>query len=158
MNTFLLHNISKQQVIITTDNAQNATIAPEVYILLAGKPFSYKKSVALAYVRKLLSKGPDEGIALLHTLKSKEEYILDEGELNFYGLKLFEDHKPGQALEVLKINTLLFPQSFNTYDSYAEVLLKLNKKEAALSMYRKSVQLNPKNENAVKMIQTIENQ
>ncbi|MCD2422179.1 beta-lactamase family protein [Niabella pedocola] len=156
INAFLLHNIAKQQVVITIDNMQNASIAPEVCLILSGKPFTYKRSIALAYVRKLLDEGPNDAVALLHTLRTKEAFTLDEGELNFYGLKLFEDHKSELALEVLKLNTLLFPESFNTYDSYAEVLLKVNRKEAALSMYRKSVQLNPKNENAINIIRTID--
>jgi tetratricopeptide (TPR) repeat protein len=50
------------------------------------------------------------------------------------------------ALEVLKQNILLFPNSSNTYDSYGEALAKNGKKEEAIYMYRKSIKLNPENE------------
>lgn len=43
---------------------------------------------------------------------------------------------------------MLFPDSFNTYDSYGEVLLQANRKTEAIEMYMKSIELNPENENA----------
>ncbi|MGS2764682.1 tetratricopeptide repeat protein, partial [Sinomicrobium sp. M5D2P9] len=36
---------------------------------------------------------------------------------------------------------------FNAYDSYGEALLMANKKEEAIKMYEKSIELNPENEN-----------
>ena len=41
------------------------------------------------------------------------------------------------ALEVFKINSFLFPKSFNVYDSYGEVLLHSGKKDQAIIMYKK---------------------
>jgi CubicO group peptidase (beta-lactamase class C family) len=155
INTFFLRNLSKKQVIITTDNAQNATIAPETYIILNNKPFQYKKSLARAYVNLLLDRGGDDAITFLSSKKADAAYQLSEGELNFFGLKLFDDGHPQQALEALKINALLFPESFNVYDSYAEVLLKNGKKDAAIVMYQKSIDLNPKNEGAKKVLREI---
>jgi tetratricopeptide (TPR) repeat protein len=66
--------------------------------------------------------------------------------MNLAGLQLQDDGKPQAALETLKRNTLLFPESFNTYDSYGEVLRKNGQKDAAIAMYRRSVALNPRNE------------
>jgi len=155
MNTFFLRNLNKKQLIVTMDNTQNATIAPETYIILSGKSFSYKRSVALAYVDELMKHGTDDALTLLHILKSDGNYLLNEGELNFFGLKLFDDRHTSEALEVLRINTLLFPASFNVYDSYAEVLLKTGKKAAAATMYRKSLDLNPQNEGARKVLEQL---
>ena len=56
----------------------------------------------------------------------------------------FENHNQ-LALEVLKINTLLFPFSYNVYDSYGEGLIKNGFKQEAISMYRKALQINPQN-------------
>lgn len=155
MNTFFLRNLKTRQMIFTADNAQNATIAPETYIILNNKPFQYKRSLARAYVNLLLDKGADDAAAFLGSRKTDNKFALNEGELNFYGLKLLDDGYLTQALETLKINTLLFPESFNVFDSYAEVLLKAGKKEAALIMYKRSVELNPKNESAKKVIEQL---
>jgi Flp pilus assembly protein TadD len=67
--------------------------------------------------------------------------------LNDWGYRLM----PGQlpiAVDVLKLNTELHPDSWNAYDSYGEALLKAGRKDDAIAMYRKSVALNPGNANA----------
>jgi CubicO group peptidase (beta-lactamase class C family) len=155
MNTFFLRNLRTKLLIVTTDNAQNAPIAPETYIISSNKPFQYKRSLARGYVNILIDKGADDAAAFLGSNKTDSKYQLNEGELNFYGLKLLDDGRPQQALEILKINTLLFPESFNVYDSYAEVLLKAGKKDAAIAMYKKSLALNPKNEGAKKVLKEL---
>lgn len=55
-------------------------------------------------------------------------------------------------LEVFKLTTILFPDSFNAYDSYGEALLKANRKAEAIEMYEKSIELNPENENGEKVL------
>ncbi len=59
------------------------------------------------------------------------------------------------ALEIFKLNVYLFPNSWNAYDSYGEVLLKDNNKEEAIKMYKKSIDLNPKNENGKKVLENL---
>jgi len=58
-------------------------------------------------------------------------------------------------LEVFKLNTLLYPASFNTYDSYAEALAGAGKKEDAIKMYQKSITLNPQNEGGKKALEKL---
>ena len=61
-----------------------------------------------------------------------------------------------KALEVFRINTLLYPKSFNVYDSYAEALLKSGKKDASILMYKKSLILNPENKGAKEALGKLE--
>jgi len=56
-----------------------------------------------------------------------------------------------EAEEVLRQNTELFPSSANVYDSYGEVLLKTGRRDEAIRMYQRALQLNPGSRNA-KMI------
>nr|WP_237488172.1 serine hydrolase domain-containing protein [Hufsiella ginkgonis] len=158
MNSFFLHNLKTGQVIVTTDNAGNATIAPETYLLLSGKSFVYKRSLALIYARLLLEQGIDQASSSLAGLRNDQRYVLSEGELNFLGLRLFEDGYTQLGMEALKVNALLFPESFNVYDSYGEVLLKTGNREAAKLMYQKSVNLNPKNEGGLKALRQLANE
>ena len=39
------------------------------------------------------------------------------------------------------------PNISNVYNSYGEVLLKCNRKEESIEMYKKSIELDPNNEN-----------
>ncbi|MFT5736637.1 MAG: tetratricopeptide (TPR) repeat protein [Maribacter sp.] len=64
-----------------------------------------------------------------------------------WGYTLLRSGELEKALQVFKLNTMLFPNSFYTYDSYGEVLLQSNRKAEAIKMYEKSIELNPENEN-----------
>ena len=52
-------------------------------------------------------------------------------------------------------NVDLFPLSWNSYDSYGEILLKTGKKEEAIKMYQKSIELNPNNEGGKKILKEL---
>ena len=57
---------------------------------------------------------------------------------------------------MFKLNTQLYPNGFNTWDSYSECLLILGNKEDGIKAYKKSLELNPKNKNAEKVLMKIE--
>ena len=56
---------------------------------------------------------------------------------------------------VFKLNVDAFPQSWNVYDSYGDALMKNGDTEEAIESYQKSIELNPENENAIKMLEEI---
>jgi tetratricopeptide (TPR) repeat protein len=49
-------------------------------------------------------------------------------------------------LEAFKINTLLFPTSFNVYDSYGDAFRQLGRRTEAMLMYQRALTLNPNSE------------
>ena len=48
-----------------------------------------------------------------------------------------------------------YPESFNVYDSLGEALLAAGDREGAEANYRKSLELNPDNTNAVEVLQSM---
>ena len=48
-----------------------------------------------------------------------------------------------------------YPDSFNVYDSLAEAYMKNKQNDLAIENFKKSLQLNPKNENALKMLEKL---
>jgi tetratricopeptide (TPR) repeat protein len=85
--------------------------------------------------------------------EDKSIYAVNEYAINNFGYQLLGQKKPKDALRIFKLNTELFPNGFNTFDSYGECLLLLNKKEEGIKAYKKSLALNPKNENASKILE-----
>ena len=73
-------------------------------------------------------------------------------DFNDWGYALMESEELEKALEVFKLNTILFPDSWNVYDSYGEALMKSNRKEESIEMYEKSIAMNPENENGKEML------
>ncbi|MDR6132346.1 tetratricopeptide repeat protein [Chryseobacterium sp. SORGH_AS_1175] len=84
--------------------------------------------------------------------RSHKNFILTEDEVNAWGYQLVEQGKKNEALQVFKLNTLLFPKSSNVYDSYGEILEALGNRKEAILNYRKSLQLNPENTNATQYL------
>jgi tetratricopeptide (TPR) repeat protein len=80
--------------------------------------------------------------------KDKSKYNLSESELNDLGYYLMSTSKYSEAYIIFLLNTELYPNAFNTYDSLGECLLKLGKVEEGLAAYKKSLALNPGNQNA----------
>lgn len=87
--------------------------------------------------------------------KDTLNYSLTEFQMNLLGYHLMENNMDDEALEVFKTDTQLFPESWNLFDSYGEILLKIGKKEEAIKMYQKSMTLNPGNENVKKVLDQI---
>ncbi len=101
------------------------------------------------------SQSIDKTIELIkseHQKGNKSAYNVDQSAINTFGYQLMHVHEYENALKVFKLNTTLYPTGFNTFDSYGECLLKLNRKSEAMEAYKKSLELNPKNENARKVI------
>jgi len=107
--------------------------------------------MAFVYGSALVKDGPDAAAAAFNAIKSDTaHYYLNEWEFNQLGgnllnLSKFEGHK-GLALEVFKLNTILFPASANTYDSYAYGLRATGRKKEAIQMYQKSLAMQPDND------------
>jgi len=97
----------------------------------------------------------DETIKLIKSEKKKGDqslYNTSEAEINNFGYMLMKSKKLTDALTIFSLNTKLYPKGFNTYDSLGECLLLLDKKEEGLKAYRKSLELNPQNDDAIKIL------
>lgn len=85
------------------------------------------------------------------------DYVKHSGELNTLGYVLLRAKELEKALLVFKINQAIFPYKPNTTDSYAEALFEKKDYEEALKNYYKILSLNPEDENAMGMVNTIKN-
>ncbi|MDH7461275.1 serine hydrolase [Chitinophagaceae bacterium 26-R-25] len=159
LSAVFLRNITRHQTVIVIDNTQNRTEdvgGDALKILNGGKAVPLAKSAAREYGRTLVSKGiEDANTDLVAMKKDSAHYSLVETEFNILGYDLMANNKLNLALEVFKTNMQLFPQSWNVYDSYGEALLQNGQKDEAIKMYKKSVELNPENENGVKILKDL---
>lgn len=113
---------------------------------------AYSKTLDEGQQNALLQKALDNAIEL--SIKAKVDNR-SEQDLNNLGYSFLRNEELGKALEVFKLTTILFPDSFNAYDSYGEALLKADKKREAIEMYEKSIELNPENENGKAVLRQI---
>jgi Flp pilus assembly protein TadD len=71
------------------------------------------------------------------------------------GYQLLRASQFRDAVRIFQLNVEAYPQSSNTYDSLGEAYMDDGDKPQAIANYRKSLALNPKNRNAVKMLQKL---
>jgi tetratricopeptide (TPR) repeat protein len=114
-----------------------------------------KKSGADALLATITEKGIEPALRQYHALKSSADYYLTELELNGLGYKLLAMQKVGEAVEIFKLNVAAYPQSSNVYDSLGEAYMKAGDREQAIRNYRRSLELDPRNTNAVEMLKKL---
>jgi CubicO group peptidase (beta-lactamase class C family) len=84
--------------------------------------------------------------------------VVTEGRLNRLGYGFLREKKLPEALAYFKLNVEFYPGSSNVYDSLGEAYLANGEKELAITNYKKSLELNPKNNNAVEVLKKLEKQ
>jgi tetratricopeptide (TPR) repeat protein len=98
----------------------------------------------------LLAGRVDEAIALYREMDVEEQRLNRVG----YGL-LAEPDRVDEAISIFRLNTALFPESSNTWDSLGEGYMTAGRTELAIANYEKSLELDPSNANAVAMIERL---
>jgi len=67
-----------------------------------------------------------------------------EGRLNALGYALLSRNEVKGAIAILHMNTQLYPDSANTYDSLAEAHMKAGDRKQAIALYRKALETLPR--------------
>lgn len=88
--------------------------------------------------------------------RDRGAYDFREGPLNTFAYDLLAKKEVESALQVFRLNAEEFPSSGNAWDSLAEGYLAAGKKEQAAIYYRKSLELDPDNDNALAKLREIE--
>lgn len=75
-----------------------------------------------------------------------------EHGINAQGYAFLWEDNIDNAIKVFELNTELFPNAWNVWDSLAEAYMEKGDNKKAIKYYKKSLELNPENENAEKYI------
>ena len=161
LTSILLHNMTKNQSIILLSSSGNLPVFPisnAILNLVNNK--SYKipvENLSRIYGNFVENGSKEKANELIQQyLKDPSSYEVSERDFNRLGYQFLRLQKCDNALQVFNSATLIFPVSWNVFDSYGEALLQCGKKEEAIKMYQKSVMLNPNNENGKQILLKIE--
>ncbi len=124
--------------------------------MLENKPYP-KPDVTfnMKLYRVLKDGGIKELSAQLKTLISGSGMEYNDNHLNFFGYELMAENELDNAIEVFKLNCELFPNVPNVYDSLGEAYMNAGKKDLAIKCYKKVLEMEPGNRNAVKMLEQL---
>ena len=163
-NCLFTRLVDQDHLIVVLDNIgqgrYHGRITGSISNILNDQPFDApKKSIAETLYRTATKNGGTATVAEYRKLKAGKDsakYDFSEVELNTLGYQILRMDKTGDAIEIFKLNTEMFPKSGNPYDSLGEAYLKDGQKKLALKNYKKAVELDPKNANAIQIVKRLE--
>jgi len=155
-NTQLTRIPSDKSFIVLLNNTGGAPLnemTNAIAAILYDKSYDLpKRSVAYSLADRIEKEGIPAALEYYNGIKDSIGYYLNENEMNGIGYQLLQSGKVKEAAAIFKLNTQAFPKSANVFDSYGEALMALGNKAEAMENYKKSVKLNPGNENGVKIL------
>lgn len=81
--------------------------------------------------------------------RNDKPWLISERIVNREAYYLLNTNRINEAIDLLKLNTMYFPESFNTYDSMGEALLIAGDTLDAVKYYKQSITLNENNTVAI---------
>ncbi|HEX8348966.1 MAG TPA: tetratricopeptide repeat protein [Hymenobacter sp.] len=116
------------------------------------------KVPASAWFRQTMKReGLEKTIQQFNSLRENKsaKYKFLESYLNDIGYELLDANKIKDAIAVFGLNAEMYPASANVFDSWAEAYMKDKQLELARKYYVKSLELNPRNDNARVVLKTL---
>jgi tetratricopeptide (TPR) repeat protein len=113
--------------------------------------------IADVLMKTIDGKGVSAAVKQYHHLKSTQPatYDYSSRELIGLGYQLLKAKRVTDAIEIFKLSVEVDPRYYNTWDSLAEAYMDHGDKQLAIQNYRKSLDLNPANLNAVEKLKQL---
>jgi tetratricopeptide (TPR) repeat protein len=87
---------------------------------------------------------PEQGAPILESFRADpSHWYVEESAINSLGYRLLREDMAGMAIEVLLVNTEVFPESANAWDSLGDAYRAAGNVDAAIASYRRALGLNP---------------
>jgi len=116
-----------------------------------------KENAAVLTTTALDEEGLDAALTLYAELRRQPEgeVVFSENDFNILGYRLLGEERFEEAIAIFALNVEAYPESWNVYDSLGEAYMRKGDRDRAIELYRRSLELNPENNNAVAMLATL---
>jgi CubicO group peptidase (beta-lactamase class C family) len=100
----------------------------------------------------------DQALAAYQQMKKEhpDYHTVEQRYINDMGYRLLRIKEVKKAIDLFKVNTFLYPEQSDVYDSLGEAYLANGDKKLSKENYLKALKLNPNNENAAKILKTLD--
>ncbi len=149
-------------LVLVTNGSNGWAVNARIHNLWTDWRYGFKRDfedpLELTLLNELDAHGLEAAVALYRKAKAepgKAEGVR-ESMLNNLGYQLMGQRKLEDAIAIFKLNVEAFPESANTYDSLGEAYMNHGDRELAIWNYKKSLELNPGNDNAKVMLKKLE--
>ena len=159
----IFRDVENFNTVILLKNVRSIIKRDEICVNIMNILYDYpytlpKKPIRDFLLKTILEKNVESAIVQYQDLKKNfsQTYNFEETELNFLGYRLLELNKIDEAIEIFKLNSESYPTSFNVYENLGEAYMKQGNNKLAIKNYKKSLDLNPGNTNAIYMLKRLE--
>lgn len=156
--TFILRYPESKSTVIQLCNMpgiNDGELAFKIYDILKGKSVEMpQKSIANELMEIInnsdMGSARDKFYSVLGQKNSN--YRIDENELLDLSHRLMDLEKIPEAIEILRLCTVAFPNSVQVYNDLAQIYLLIDEGELAIDCLQKSLILNPENNLAAELL------
>lgn len=128
----------------------------DIVTILSKLPYTPKYKALYYWNNKVKNKSKTlTDIQLNSYASSLKPLTKHSGELNSYGYVLLAAKKHTEAINIFKINCILYPNDVNVFDSLGEAYETIGDKLNAKLIFEKIVELDPKNTNAIEKLKRL---
>jgi hypothetical protein len=155
----------KEGVVYFTNSTAGLSITPDLIEFITGTEqlgwkwanYTPYDSHANKLFKSIVGEGYDKAIVpfLDNTKTHADTALIKEREMNQLGYQLLTLKRIYDAKKVFYSNIAAFPNSSNTYDSYAEACLLNGELSLAAEYYSKAFERDPNNERAEKIVEQL---
>ena len=126
-------------------------------MLREAEALAARKPIGELLFKTIAEKDVESAVKQYHELRSTQPriYNFDEIELNDLGYQLVGAKKITEAIRIFELNVEAYPASSNVYDSLGEAYMIHGDKELAIRNYKKSLDLEHRNTNAVEKLKEL---
>ena len=160
-HAFILRRIPPKQVVILLDNTYSQeiqTIKNRIWsALIEEKVGDIKPKLSNALFAACGRRGLYQLVDSLNYFPGQfeDQYTFEEYDINTVGYRLMDAGRYLEAEAVLLFNMERYPDSWNVYDSFGELMLRQNHLKRAEHLYKRSLELNPDNGSATAALEEI---
>jgi CubicO group peptidase (beta-lactamase class C family) len=161
-NTLESRYIADHDLIVIFNNTPGANLgemAKGIRAILYGQePALPKRPLVRDLGETVVNRGVEAAVAQYRELKRTRpnDYNFAPEALNRLGFLLLDEKRNSDAIAIFKLNVEEYPKSGNAYDSLGEAYSRDNQKQLAVDNYRKSLELDPKNQNAADKLKELQ--
>ena len=149
-------------LMVMTNGSLGASVYGQIFCAwrawLSGEETVCPREIGPVIVSTLIREGVDAAIARYRTLRAEKSdaYNFSESQLNRAGYALLQAERTTDAIALFALNVEMFPDALNAHDSLGEAYMTAGDIGNAIASYRRSIELNPGNTNAEKMLLQLE--
>jgi tetratricopeptide (TPR) repeat protein len=154
LDAYLKHNAEALAYLKKTP-AENG--APRHFLSVNYRPAKGLPASFEAFRAELGRQGFDHAAEVYAAMqKEKADFKLDQHAVNAWSYELMSANHLPEAIDLLKLNVQIYPDSGGVYDSLGEAYMKSGQKQLAIESYKKSLEKDPTNDNAKDKLKELE--